>query len=331
MSGVEREGPLLQPGGEVRAWAELPLDDGRSLLLPVRGDGSGELWLSAVAASELLRHSGIVTPQPCPRRAGTAGEPRVFLRPALPTVAELWPEWRHEARGRALESAGELIRRLHGVRLDGYGPLHPRHPHGRPLQWLLAEELGVRGFPAMAAACPSAVGIVEGLLETMPEVVARVVAPPHLSHNGLHPRNLLCLSGANGADVVGLGDPGSPGGWPAESDLAHLELALRTWPGAAEVGGFTGVLEGYGRDADPVLLAFFRALHVVRRLIAAGPAEPEGRLPWVEMAGRDMDLVHAAYAQRVRAAAACAGLRPAEAAALLPERAKRPRARPGGR
>src|SRR5512146_70431 len=205
--------------GEPRLWAELPLDDGRVVLLLKPGRGSAERWRSAVAASELLRRTGIVAPLPSHPRVGTSGEPHVFLRPALPTLAEMWPAWGGVARRAALRGVGNLLRCVHAVRLDGYGPLDPLR-RGRPLQWLLAEELGVRGFPAMATACPSAVGIVEGLLETIPEIVARVVGPPHLTHNDLHPGNLLCLNDMRAPQVVGLGDPGLPGGWPPESDLA---------------------------------------------------------------------------------------------------------------
>ena len=253
----------------------------------------------------------------------------MLLRPRLPTLRALWPSLTEHGRRRALRSAGALIRRMHQVRLAGFGPLDPRAPEGRPLQWLLAEELGVRGFPAVAAACPGALSVVEGLLETIPEVAARIQAPARLTHNGLHAGNLLCLPGAH--IVVGVAEPGCPGGWPIESDLAHIQVADGILGGlGARAAWFDELLEGYGELPDEVLLAFFRALHFVRRLLATSRTSGQMDERWLDSAMADMSDVHAAYDARVRVAAASAGLPPAETAPLLPQRPRQGGAHPRG-
>ncbi len=308
-------------------WTEQPLGDGRVALLPEAGDDAEERWRVALAASALLRRERIVTPVP-PTQDWDEGEGRVLLRPRLPTLRALWPSLTERGRRRVLRSAGALIRRMHQIRLAGFGPLDPRVPEGRPLQWLLADELGVRGFPAMAASCPEALGVVEGLLETIPEVAARSRTPPRLTHNGLSAGNLLCLPGAH--TVVGVAGPGCPGGWPIESDLAHIQVADGILAGLGSTGvWFDELLEGYGEPLDEVLLAFFRALHLVRRLLTASRTATPIDARWVDAAMADMSDVHAAYEARVRAAAASAGLPPAETMPLLPQRPTQGGARPG--
>lgn len=243
------------------------------------------------------------------------------IEPKPPTLRDLWPRLTPPARTHALRSLGALLRRAHAVALPGHGPLPAALTSATPLQWFLAEELGVRLFPAVADRWPAGLGTVEGLLETIPEIVARTDdRAPVLVRGAFRAEHVLCEPAGDVVECVAFADTDGAFGGPPDADVAGAELMIVSPLGdgldGASVAAF---LDGYAARPDAVVVAFFRARRLVQLGLdaaARGLARRAGEA--FEAAAADMERVHSRYRQRVYAAARSAGMHAAEAAALVP-------------
>lgn len=246
--------------------AELRFADGRALMVK-RGRylWARERFETSRIASDLLRPRGVIVPAPLPLPDGLDERPvEAYWRIPLPTLQECWPGLSRREREIALRSLGCLLRRVHSVCLSRYGPLQETASTPVPLSVHLHEDLAARLLPAVAAAWPEAVRALQRLVEAVPALARRLHScEAAIAHNDLHIGNVLCEVGPDGVRCVGLLDLETAAAAPPESDLAaaqihHGPLFCQPLP----EGWFRCLLDGYGADPDPFVLAFYRAYHL---------------------------------------------------------------------
>jgi hypothetical protein len=247
--------------------AELRFPDGRALMVKRgRYPWVAERFETSRLASKLLRErADPVVPTPLPLPDGLDERPvEVYWRIPLPTLEELWPGLSPRGREGALRSLGRLIRRVHDVRLPGYGPLRAAAGPPVPLSDHLRGDLEERLLPAVAYGWPEARRDVEGLAAAVPTLAERLEGrEATLVHNDLHLGNVLCEADGDGVRCVGLLDLEAASAAPPESDLAvaqvhHGPLFCHPLP----EGWSRWLLEGYGSEPDPLALSFYRAYHL---------------------------------------------------------------------
>ena len=237
------------------------LEDGRALVVKRgRYDWSARGFETSRAAAGLLRGAGITAPHSLDLPASLG--PRAldaYWRIELPTLAELWPALGAEERRGAMRSLGRLLRRVHRTPLGDDGVLGdaPLLSQG------LAEDLGGRLMPAVQAAWPEGVPLVDVLLGTIPQVVQRA-GEPVLLHGDLHTGNVLCER-AETVECRGLLDLECAHTGPRESDLARLAVMHSTlFQMHIEEPWLGWVLEGYEDPADPALITYYAVYHLVQ-------------------------------------------------------------------
>ncbi len=248
--------------------AEIHFGNGRTLMVK-RGRfawAGPRFAASRLAAGLLKQKAGIVAPAPLglPEAITTEGPIEAYWRIELPTLQELWATLPEVQRSAVLHSWGRLIRRVHRIKLLGYGPLPKARTEPVPLQEFLHTDLADRLLPAIAHNWADARGVVECLLRTIPCVAERAPAQSTLLHNDLHMGNVLCEENGETFGCVGLLDLEAAFAGPPEADLANLQvlhgpLFAQPLPGA----WFQEVATGYGENLDPLLLGFFRAYHLL--------------------------------------------------------------------
>ena len=247
--------------------AMVRFDDGRTLMVKrARHEWAGPRFDAAALAAELLhREVGIKVPVPLKFFSTTDHRPvQAYWRIELPTLQELWPEIPEASRPEVLRSWGELVRRVHAIKLPGQGPLPVvRHEEASSLAGFLEQDLAERLLPAVAAIWPQGHGVLEALLGVVGEVGERVEEEGTLIHGDLHAGNVLCETDGERIRCVGLLDLETAFAGPPEADLANAEvlhgpLFAQPLPGP----WFEHLREGYGDSLDPLVLAFFRIYHL---------------------------------------------------------------------
>jgi aminoglycoside phosphotransferase (APT) family kinase protein len=248
-------------------FAEIRAPDGRSLIVKrARYEWAGPRFATSRIASALIRaRTDCEAPAPLPMPLDAAGRPlEVYWKLDLPTLEEIWPGLDVDQRDEALRSWGGLTARLHGVRLEGFGPLSDPRTRGRSLARYLHEELRDRLLPAMSGVWVEAQTIVERLIELVPQVEARAGGVSRLVHNDLHMGNVLCAQVGRGVSCVGLIDLETSVAAPPEADLAAIGVHHGTVLSQRIEGEWMArVHAGYGKPLDDLVLKFFRCLHLV--------------------------------------------------------------------
>lgn len=215
-------------------------------------------------ASRLLRtQAGVLAPD-CEVLADRSGEPvLVYWWIPNPTLEELWSSLPPAQCPAVLRSWGQLMRRIHSVRLASHGPLLQAAHGSRTLAEFLEGDLGERLQPEVRFRWPEAVPILEGLIDAIPEVGSRATEAI-LVHNDLFNANVICEQDAEAVRCVGVLDLEDAFAGPPEADLARTEVLHGPLFGRPlEPAWFARLLEGYGAAPDPLLQGYFRAYHLL--------------------------------------------------------------------
>lgn len=238
--------------------------DGRTLVVKI---GDEEWRRQRFAASKsacglLLRRTGIVVPEPLPLD-GTRPHPpmEAYWKIEAPTLAEVWPRLDGPARGRALRTWGELLRRVHRVRPRGHGPLPRAERQPGSLESHLSADLGERLLPAVRQTWPRAGDCVERLADAVPAIAARA-AEPVLLHGDPHQGNVLCRPHGRGYRCVGFLDLEAAWSGPPEADVAVTELIHGSLFAPLPPGWTEEFRRGYRASLDAASLAFYRGMHL---------------------------------------------------------------------
>jgi aminoglycoside phosphotransferase (APT) family kinase protein len=246
---------------------ELRFDDGRTLMVKRgRYDWVAPRFRASRLASELLQEQAdIVAPAPLQIPEDLAEQPlEAYWRVDLPTLQELWPSLPAAKQAAVLRSWGELVGRLHAIRVRGHGPLCGAAERLSFADFLGAD-LGYRLYPALAGEWPESLGILEALRQAIPSVTERVpIDGSILLHNDMHMGNVLCEVQSGRVRCVGLLDLETAFAGPPEADLAIMEVhhgPLFDQP--IDGDWFDEVRAGYARPLDPVVMTFFRAYHLL--------------------------------------------------------------------
>jgi len=241
------------------------LDDGRRLVVKRgRYEWSAGRFRTARRAGRLLRDAGVTAPCSLDLPSGLETHALdAYWRIELPTLAELWPALDAGERRSAMRSLGELVRRVHSAPVRGHGGLGDGAAVS--ISQALAGDLGGRLMPAVQAAWPSGVPLVDVLLGTIPEVVRRAPGDGVLLHGDLHIGNVLCERAAGTVRCVGLLDLECAHAGPRESDLARLAvLHTDLFQMGIEGPWLDRVMEGYADAVDPELVAYYSLYHLVQ-------------------------------------------------------------------
>lgn len=248
--------------------AEVDLSDGRTLMVK-RGRYA---WTadrfrgSRIAAGLVTSRTPLIAPDPLPIPESLDDELlEAYWRVELPTLQELWPSLGGGERAALLRSWGELLRRLHQVKVSGHGPICDAFEGTCSLSTFLRHDLEGRLLPAVRGCWAAGTVIVESLLSVVPAVAGRV--PDNracLLHNDVHMGNVLCEGDGETLRCAGLIDLEAAHGGPPEADLAimavlhgpHFEQPI-------EGAWFFEVVGGYGGELDAELLSFYRTYHLV--------------------------------------------------------------------
>jgi aminoglycoside phosphotransferase (APT) family kinase protein len=289
--------PELRAGActEVRRCAghndvrELRVPGGRSLIVKrARHAWAAPCFRAARLAARLLRRrTGIVAPDHVPAPEVIAGRAiEAYWRLPLPTLRELWPRIPDRMRERTLRSWGELLRRVHSVKLQGHGPLEQDARTAPSLAVFLAGDIGERLAPAAAAAWPRGAALARTLAASVPDLARRVGdRPPVLVHNDLHMGNVLCAEQGRGIRCVGVLDLEWAIAGPPESDLARVQVLHGALFGQPLDGPwFEVVLAGYRDPLDAFALTFYRAYHLLNLGYHAALAGHDGHAAAVRRA-----------------------------------------------
>lgn len=245
----------------------LDFDDGRTLMIKrARHDWVAPRFEAARAASRLLRHrANVVAPAPLDVPPGIDDLPvQAYWRIPLPTLGAVWPRLSERARARALHSLGRLVRRIHGIRLPGWGPLPGAVAGGESLETYLEYDLAQRLLPAVTDIWPEARPALEALVELVPGVARRAErAGGVLVHNDLHLGNVLCEVEGDDVRCVGLLDLEASLAAPAASDLASFEaMHGPLFEQSLEPRRRREFHKGYGARPDAAVFAFYGAVHL---------------------------------------------------------------------
>jgi hypothetical protein len=284
---------------------EIRFEDGRTLMLKRARhypETAARRFAVARWAARLLRErAGVAAPEHLePPHA--PGEPpvEVYWRIPLRTLQEAWPEIAACRRAAALRSWGELIRRIHGVRLRAA----ESEEEGTPA--FVRGDLEERLLPNLRTGWPDAVRAAERLLRAVPQVEARSAGTTAvLVHGDMHMGNVLCEGDGETVRCVGTIDLEAAHAGPPEADWATMQLLHGPLFGQPlEEGWLAHVAEGYGRTLDPVLLAFFRAYRLLNLGFHAAVTGLTAHAEEVaSSAAREVELLGRLSRRRVYAAA----------------------------
>lgn len=217
-------------------------------------------------AAPLLERAGVLAPSYLPLPGVPTDRPMLaYWRIPLRTLREVWPDLSERTRTPVLRGYGALIRRLHAIRIKRWGPVLPDDSYAT-LEGFLNADLVERLQPAVWAEWPRALSALQSLIEAIPAVAEPAEAKGGvLNHNDLHMSNILCEEPEAGAPrCVGLLDLEAAVSMPPELDFARMLVYHGPLFGQPLEGSwFQRVWEGYGEPLNPVLLAFFRAYHLL--------------------------------------------------------------------
>jgi len=247
---------------------EVRFDDGATLMIKrsrYAWDGP-RFRASRRTASLIRRRTGVVAPHHLDVPEEVDGRfVEAYWRIELPTLRELWPTLDERQRRRAFRSWGELLRRVHTLRLAGHGAVERAEREPTALADFLEEELVRRLLPSVRWAWPRGRAAVSRLSRAIPDVVSRVGARRAvLVHNDPHWGNVLCEVRGTRVRCVGVLDLEAAIGGPPEADLAHVEVLHGPLFGQRLEGSWLEeVRTGYGAELDPLVLSFFRVYHLL--------------------------------------------------------------------
>lgn len=240
------------------------LADGRALMIKRgRHPWSAQRFATSRRAAALLRTTGVVTPTYLSPPKGVCDDPlEVYWRIDRSVLDEVWPSLGEAARRETMRSLGRLVRQAHRD-LPGFGPLEAMH--GESVSAVVEPDLRDRLLPAAYGEWPEGAGLIERLLEVVPELGRRTEGrQPTLVHNDLHMGNVLCDARDGDARCVGLLDLEAVAAGVPESDFAMMQI-LHGPHFSRHVPGdwFSEVRRGYGGELDSWVLGFFRTLHLL--------------------------------------------------------------------
>ncbi|MFS1303916.1 amino acid adenylation domain-containing protein [Streptosporangium longisporum] len=260
---VEVRRVTLRTGGEISAVYEVGCAD-RDLIVKIYPNVLAARLHKEVRVYELLRGSGARCPEvvhwddsrrelPHPYSVMTkvAGRPLSEVSAGL-SAEEIAPLYRE---------MGRTLRAIHGVRVEGFGPMEgPQEPSndaylGARLETLLAQFVDFGGDPALHAE-------LTGRIERDRHLLARCTVPV-LCHNDFHERNVMVETRDGALRMTGVIDMENALGGDPLMDLARTEyFAVR---GDAERRRH--LLEGYGDlpDDQAERLAFYLLCHALEQ------------------------------------------------------------------
>lgn len=246
--------------------AELRLDDGRRLMVKRgRFDWVGPRFENSRAASRLIRgEAGLAAPEPLELPEEIDDRPlEAYWRIELPTLRQAWPDLSNPEREQALVSWGEMLTRMHTVRLSRWGAIRGGPVH-RSFEAYMEADLRTRLIPAVWGEWPEASAPVEELARAVTVLASRLRdRSPVMVHGDVHMGNILYDPDPDGAGCVGVIDLESASGGVAESDLAIAQVLHGPLFEQPLPAGFIGtVVESYGSRPDPFAMAFFRTYHI---------------------------------------------------------------------
>lgn len=239
---------------------------GRRLMLKRGVDPwSADRFRGARRAARLLRSRGGIT---APRYLDVPDEVDgwsvlAWWRIPRPTLNRVWSTLPDAVRADALRSWGALLRRVHRIPVEGWGPLARVHEERDDAGTFLRRDLGDRLRSAAYGSWREAVPLVDALLERIPEVERRT-GEPNLVHSDAHMSNVLCEVDGREARCVGMLDLEAVAGGAPETDLAYVRLVHSPLMAGDLGDGWTDrVVEGYGEELDAELMEFFGVYHLL--------------------------------------------------------------------
>lgn len=249
---------------------ELRFENGRTLVVKQgRHDWVAGPFRTAQHASDLLRDEADVIAPVLIDTPSDAGAPlQAYWRIPLPTLADVWPHLPEQRRLGTLRSLGRLVRRLHEITPQGWGPLTDPIPGPEGLRTELERDLVHRLLPAVRSLWPAGTPALERLIAAIPAVAERAGRRTAvLVHDDLHMMNVLCAPEDDETDgdvgCVGFLDLDGVLGAPPERDLAGFDvLHGPLFHQYLEPRWRSCVFQGYALDLDPGILAFYRAVHL---------------------------------------------------------------------
>lgn len=266
-SGISEIHMLSGSSNEVM---HLNMDDGRSLMIKrAPYDWAGPRFQNARRASSLLREkSPLVTPKHLQLPDHIGDTPMMaYWFISHPTLENLWPNLSKDQRVEALCSFGKMLRKMHKVKVDGYGSLNG-DGHFSTISSYMENDLRNRLRSAVWFKWPEALPIIDRLGH-MAGYLPKEDDKATLIHNDLHFDNILCRVADETMECIGLLDLEAAVGGVPESDLAsaivlHDPLFAKGNPKQKWVDNFgRHLLKGYGNDINHFMLKFFQTYHLL--------------------------------------------------------------------
>ena len=245
---------------------EVALDDGRRLMVKQAAE-PGEVraadYARAARIARIWREADICVPELREVPEGDAPT-AAYWRLSAPTLRTLWPRLSPHVRAEVLCDWGVLLRRMHDATPPAAGEALERYTTDA------LADLSLRLRAQIGWVWPDFLPIFERLRALVPALEDRTTAAPVLLHNDLHMSNVLCRPEGRGPlgptqiRCIGAIDLEDAALGLAESDLGRIAACHHPLFGRPLDGrALHRIAEGYARPLDPLLIAFFRAYHLV--------------------------------------------------------------------
>ena len=246
----------------------LNLGDGRSLMVKcAQYHWAGPRFQSSRRASMLLRQrTSVVTPEHVPIDAKIEDKPVLayWFIPLTP-LEDIWTDLNFIQKVKAIQSLGSLLSNVHRVKVDYAGSLSDEEPSHDTISSFMESDLLERLKPAVWAKWYDAVPVLDQLAQMASELPKK--DDPVLIHNDLHLGNVLCEQEEEEISCGGLLDLEAAEGGSWVSDIASATIMYNPLFFGKEtewIEDFEKYLqEGYGKEADPFLLHFFKTYHLL--------------------------------------------------------------------
>ncbi len=245
------------------------LENTRSLMVKrARFDWVRPHFESSRRASRLIRqNSSLLAPEHLPISKGADNAPLLaYWYIPLPTLKMLWPDLSTTQKKNVLRSLGQMLRKIHKIKVDQYGLLNDKGKIHTSLSSFMESDLLERLKPAVWAHWSDAVPLLNRLAKMAGDIPHK---RPALVHNDLHLDNILCKVENGNVKCVGVLDLEAAGGGRFESDIAsaivlHDPFFSREDEEIVWLKDFDHYLtEGYGKIPDPDLIRFFKVYHLL--------------------------------------------------------------------